>query len=139
VPPDPAGSETAAARRSPRRRRITSLAFLAFGLAVAFYLSKVGPQEQHVRFVLGAAAPAVSELEIAYVTEDFEVAREARMTFAEGAAPRVVAHDPELPDGPYLLRIGVETTEGRRAAERRVTLEGGTTSVDLAGVLPRSP
>jgi hypothetical protein len=137
VRPDP--NETAAARRSPRRRRITSLAFLAFGLAVAFYLSKAGPHEQHVRFVLGGAAPAVTQLEIEYVAEDFEVAREARMTFTEGAAPRVVPHDPELPDGSYVLRIGVGTTEGRRAVERRVTLSGGTTSVDLAGVLPRTP
>jgi hypothetical protein len=139
VRPDEAAAPTAAAERSPRRRRLVSLGFLGFGLAVAFYLSQASPHEQHVRFVLGAAAADVSALEVQYVADDGEVARVTRMTFDRGRAPRVVAHDPELPDGDYRLQIEVGTTEGRRAAERRVTLSGGTTSVDLAGVLRRAP
>lgn len=124
---------------TPRGRRLSFLV-LGAGAAAALFLQTRLPREQHVRFVLGEAAPEVTGLDVAYVEEGGEVAREARLAFEPGRAPRIVAHDPSLADGPYRLRIEVETREGRRAVERQVTLSGGTTQVDLAAARPpRTP
>ncbi len=121
------------------RRRIVSLVALAAGLGLALYLGGKAPREQHVKIVVGNAAPSVVGLEVQYLAGDGELARSARMTFSPGTAPRVIAHDPELADGDYRLRIDVDMRVDRRSVERRVTLGGGTTQVDLAGLLePRT-
>ncbi len=123
-----------------RRTFATRLLFLACGLGITFYLAARGPRAQHLRFVLGAAGSSVVDLEVQYLRmEDSEVLREARLPYGPGGAPRVVAHDPELPDGLYRLRIEIETREGRRVVERQVTLSGGTTSVDLVPALTQAP
>lgn len=121
-----------------RRRPLLKLALLAAGLLAASYFATRAPREQHVTLVLGAAAADVSGLEIQYVGPGGELARDARMAFAPGAAPRVVALEPNLTDGDYSLHIDVDTREGRRSTERRVTLGGGTTQIDLGGLLSRT-
>jgi hypothetical protein len=113
--------------------------FLAGGALVAAYLSSKSPRDQHVAVVLGPAAFEVTGLEIQYVAADGDVARDARMTFEPGKAPRIVSHEPQLADGDYRLRIDLDTREGRRSVERRVTLGGGTTQVDVAGALTSPP
>lgn len=118
--------------------RAVKLALLALGLALAAYFSRSAPREQHVTLVLGNAAPDVSGLEIQYVAPGGEVAQDARLAYAPGSAPRVVSHSPKLADGEYVVHIDVDTREGRRQAERRVTLGGGTTQIDLGGVLSRT-
>lgn len=128
-------TETDSPRPVARRSRRASLAFLLFGAAVALYLGRFSPREQSVRFVLGDGAKDVRVLEVGYETEAGEIVRDARFAFEEGRAPRVVSHAPSLPDGDYRLQLHVETREGRRSAERRVTLGGGSTQVDLSGVL----
>ena len=122
---------------SPRRRPLTRILFLVFGLAVALYLGTQGPQEQHVRVVLGAAASEVTTLDLQYIAKDGDVAREAHFTYPKGAAPRVVAHEPELPNGEYRLQIELDTHDGRRAIQRQVTLGGGSTQVDVSSALTR--
>lgn len=119
----------------PPRSRLAKLGFLLIGLAVAAYLGMRGPHEQHLRLVLGDAAPEVTGLEIQYVDQDGEVAREARLSYPAGGAPRVVSHEPELPDGTYALRVNVATRERRVPVERSVTLGGGSTQVDLSQAL----
>jgi hypothetical protein len=114
----------------PQRRRL-SLAILVLGATAVLLLEPKLPREQHVRFVLGDAAPGITELEVQYLGSGGEVARETRLGFEPGRAPRIVAHDPSLADGPYQLRIEVGAREGRRSVERQVTLSGGTTQVDL--------
>ena len=123
--------------RPPRaaRSRLAKLGFLLIGLAVAAYLGMRGPHEQHLRLVLGDAAPDVTGLEIQYVDQDGEVAREARLSYPAGGAPRIVSHEPELPDGTYALRVNVVTRERRVPVERSVTLGGGSTQVDLSQAL----
>jgi hypothetical protein len=123
--------------RPPRaaRSRFAKLGFLLIGLAVAAYLGMRGPHEQHLRLVLGDAAPDVTGLEIQYVDQDGEVARAARLSYPAGGAPRVVSHEPELPDGTYALRVNVATRERRVPVERSVTLGGGSTQVDLSQAL----
>lgn len=92
-----------------------------------------------MKLVLGAAADRITGLEVQYVGADGEIARDTRMAFEPGKAPRVVPHEPKLTDGDYLLRIDLDTREGRRSVERRVTLGGGTTQVDLAQVASEPP
>jgi hypothetical protein len=121
------------------RRRGASLAFLVFGLLVALYLGTQRAQEQHVRIVLGAAAAAVTGVDLSYLAHDGEPAREAHFTYREGAAPRIVAHEPKLPNGDYRLEINVDTRDGRRALQRQVTLGGGSTQIDIASALAREP
>jgi hypothetical protein len=122
------------------RRKVLPLVVLAGGALVAAYLGSKSPRDQHLRLVLGPVADQVTQVEVQYVAADGDVARDARMTFEPGKAPRIVSHEPQLPDGEYQLRIDVDTTrEGRRSVERRVTLGGGTTQVDLAGALAPKP
>ncbi len=117
------------------RRPLTRLAFLVFGVLVALYVGTLAPREQHVRVVLGAAAPVVTGVDLQYLTADGEVAVEAHFAYARGAAPRVVAHEPKLRDGAYRLQIDVDAQGGRRAIQRQVTLGGGSTQVDVSSVL----
>lgn len=122
------------------RRKLLPILFVAGGALVASYLASKSPRDQHVSLVLGAAAPEIMQLEIQYVAPDGDLARDARMTFGASGAPRVVSHEPQLTDGDYLLRIDLETSrQGRRSVERRVSLGGGTTQVDLATVLLSPP
>ena len=122
------------------RRKLLPILFLAGGALLASYLTSKSPRDQHVSLVLGPAAPEVTQLEIQYVAADGELARAARMTFGTAGAPRVVAHEPQLADGDYRLRIDLDTArQGRRSVERRATLGGGTTQVDLASVLVSPP
>lgn len=122
----------------PRRRLLPLLVLAAGGLVAAFLASR-SPRDQHLQLVLGRAANLITGLELQYVSEDGEVARDVRMAFSDGQAPRVVAHEPKLADGTYRVRIELETREGRRTVERQVTLRGGTTQVDLASVVTPSP
>lgn len=120
-----------------RRSPIGRFVFLGAGLLTAFYLGAKSPREQHVRIVLGAASPDVTGLALQYVAGDGDVAREAHFAFPSGGAPRIVAHEPRLPDGDYVLDIEVDAREGRRGVQRRVTLGGGSTQVDVSSALVR--
>lgn len=123
--------------RVPKPRRIKAIAFLVFGLLVAAYLATQGPQEQHLNVVLGAAAPSVTGLSLQYVNaqSSAEIAREAVFSYAPGSAPRVVAHEPHLPNGDYRLQIDVDARDGRRSVQRQVTLGGGSTQIDISSAI----
>lgn len=114
------------------RRRIGSLVFLAFGLGVAFYLSQNGPQEQHVHVILGGTAPEVTGVQLSYASMTGDIANETRFAYAPGAAPRIVSHDPKLPRGDYDLKVDLSGPDGGRSVQRRVTLQGGSTQLDLS-------
>ena len=138
LPAPPVLDLTAAPPRP--RKKLLPILFLAGGALLASYLASKSPRDQHVSLVLGAAAPEITQLEIQYVAADGDLARAARMTFGATGAPRVVSHEPQLADGDYRLRIDLDTSrQGRRSVERRVTLGGGTTQVDLATVLLSPP
>jgi hypothetical protein len=132
------------AARPPRRSPFARIAFLVFGAGVAVYLGSQGPKEQHVRVVLGSAAPDVTEVSLRYVAADGEVARVTRFAYDAGSAPRVVAHEPQLPSGDYRLEIEVGRTpraadegDSRKAIQRQVTLGGGSTQIDISNALVR--
>lgn len=123
-----------------RRSRYAALGFLAIGIGVTTYLAKRGPHEQHVRFMLGDASSEVTNLEVQYVDAEGELARETRLSWIAGAAPRVVSHEPELTDGAYEIKVYIGTRERRVSVERSVTLTGGSTQVDLSAALaPKAP
>ena len=127
--------ETLTRPAGPPRHRVFKIALIAAGAIVAAYFAQKAPRDQHLRLVLGPAFDQVTGLEIQYVGASGDLARSVRMAFDPGPAPRVISHEPQLPDGDYRLRIDLDTREGRRSTERRVSLGGGTTQVDLAGIV----
>jgi hypothetical protein len=119
------------------RGRYAKIAILLGGLALASFLALKAPREQHVRFVLGDSAPEVTGLDVQYLDSEGDVAREARLTYALGAAPRVVSHEPELRDGAYRVKVDVAIRDRRVSVERSVTLGGGSTQIDLTSSIVR--
>jgi hypothetical protein len=114
-------------------------AFLMFGPKL--------PREQSVRIGLGDRAGEVRELVLRYrptaaageadkgdLTD--EVLREVSFRYPKGEAPRVVRHAPRLADGDYVLEIEVVTHGSRASVKRTVGLFGGSTTVDIASVIP---
>ena len=63
--------------------------------------------------------------------------REASFRYAPGQAPRIVTHEPRLPDGDYTVEIDIAASNERATLRRRVTLGGGSTSIDLSQAVPR--
>ncbi|MDB4942756.1 MAG: hypothetical protein JWP97_2290 [Labilithrix sp.] len=117
------------------RRSLLKFLLLALGLLVALYFAGTQPKDQHLRLVLGDRSGDVTAIALQYLGTDGEAARAAELRFDPGTAPRIVSHEPKLSDGDYTLRIDLDTREGRRSTERRVTLGGGTTQVDLTSLL----
>ena len=119
--------------------------FLATGaLVVAGTLGKRGPKDQTVHYILGDAAGRVEEIDAAWSSgggqhdESQESLRNVSLRYALGHAPRVVTHEPRLPDGDYTVKIEIVAESGRNVVERHVRLGGGATSIDLADAL-RAP
>lgn len=124
-----------------RLLRLLSLLALAGSLAAAVPLTQHWPKEQTVHYVLGDAAPRVRELDARWAEgrggADDEWSREATFRYGAGQAPRVVTHQPRMPDGDYTVEIDLVSDSDRSTVTKHVTLSGGSTSIDLAGAVPR--
>jgi hypothetical protein len=127
-----------------RLLRLLSLVALAGGLAAALPLADRWPREQTVHYVLGDSAPRVEELDARWSEASGatgsgggDVNREATFRYARGQAPRVVTHLPQLSDGDYTVEVDVVSGAQHGTVTRRVTLAGGSTSIDLSGAVPR--
>ncbi len=123
------------------RKRIARLLFLAAGLLIALYLARSWPREQTIHYVLGDAAPRVEEVDArwapAAAAATDEWARQVSFHYARGAAPRIVTHEPRLPDGDYTVEIEIVAANDEKAIVRKhVTLSGGPTSIELARSVP---
>lgn len=115
------------------RRGGAMLLFAALGLAAYFWFAPGFPKDQSVNVVLGDSAPAVTEVALSY-TREGEPLREAVLRFDPGGAPRVVHHEPRLPDGEYVVGVRVKTARGLYQKDRRVDLRSaGSTSIDVSG------
>ena len=119
------------------RRRVVLLIAVATALAVYFVLAPRWPKDQVVHIVLGDAAPRIEEVRVRYAdasapenAEDWT--REASFRYALNSAPRVITHEPRLPDGDYVVEIDLVSPSGRATARRRVALQGGTASIDVS-------
>jgi hypothetical protein len=122
-------------------KRLSRLLLLAAGLMLALFFARNWPREQTVHYVLGDAAPRVEEVDARWApasqssTDDWT--RQATFHYAAGKAPRIVTHEPRLPDGDYTVEIEIASSNERSTVRRQVTLSGGATSIELAGSVPR--
>ena len=125
-------------------KRALRMLVLAAVLMVALYFARQWPKDQTVHYVLGDAATRVEEVDARWApgiaaTEDWT--REASFRYAPGKAPRIVTHEPRLPDGDYTVEIEIvalnDATEARARVRKHVTLTGGATSIQLAESVPR--
>ena len=118
------------------RRRLAFLVMLAAGAALYFTLAPRWPKDQTLHVVLGDAAPRVTEVALRYHEGDAPPAedwtREASFRYALNSAPRVITHEPRLPDGDYVVEIDLVSPSGRATVRRRVALQGGTASIDVS-------
>ena len=118
-----------------KRRALLLLPLLA-GLVAFHVLGSKTPRDQTVEVVLGASAPLVEDLELRYGepgAPDAERDRVVSFHFARGSAPRVVHHEPRLPDGTCELTAQLSAAGQSTTVRRKIELHaGGSTSVDLS-------
>jgi hypothetical protein len=129
--------------------RALRLLLLAGALLVALAFARQWPRDQTVHYVLGDAAPRVEEVVARWapgIAADRDWMREASFRYGLGSAPRVVTHEPRLPDGEYTVEIEIVAASlaGENAGaknsvvvRRHVTLSGGATSIDVAEWVPQ--
>ena len=142
------------------RSRFAPLIVVAVAAAVYYILQPHWPSDQSIHIVLGDAAPKVLELDVRYLpgspahpVTDPELARSVSFRYAEGAAPRIVSHEPRLANGDNVVQMelalshsAAPRTDGgvgsdkpvRLTVERSVSLQGGTTSMDVSPELLRA-
>ena len=113
-----------------QRRRPILVVILILAISAYFFLTPRLPKDQAVNVVLGDDADRVTDITLRYTVEgETETAREA--TFHYDHAPRVVHHEARLPNGDYVLVVDLRGA-GAAHVERKVTLNGGSTSIDVS-------
>ncbi len=121
------------------RRRLARIVGLVAVAAIFLTLASRWPRDNVVHIVLGAAAGQVERATLRYapapkngpMVEDWT--REVTFGFPGGSAPRVITHEPRVADGDYVVEIEIlKTSHAIVRTQRRVALEGGTTSVDVS-------
>ena len=122
------------------RKRIGRFVLLAAALTIVPLFAKRWPKDQTVHYVLGNVAPRVEEVDARWSAdprgEDWT--REVSFRYPAGRAPRVVTHEPRLPDGEYTVEVElVAADSGRSLVRRHVALGGGPTSIDVSNWVPR--
>jgi hypothetical protein len=116
--------------------------FLVGAVAVlAATFARGFPRAQTVHYVLGDGAARVEEIDARWTEgkgrEDGALMRAAAFHYAPGQAPRVITHEPRLADGDYTVEIDIVANRERRTVTREVALGGGTTNIELGGLVPR--
>lgn len=124
---------------NPTRRRAGFLVVGAAALGVYFILAPRWPKDQVVHIVLGDAAPRIQEVRVRYASDAQSRAgqaedwtREASFRYALNSAPRVITHEPRLPDGDYVVEIDLVSPSTPVTVRRHVALQGGTSSIDVS-------
>jgi hypothetical protein len=126
-------------------KRALRMLVLAAVLIVALYFARQWPKDQTVHYILGDAATRVEEVDARWApgiaaTEDWT--REASFRYAPGKAPRIVTHEPRLPDGDYTVEIEIVAAnlaheKNDVVVRKHVVLGGGATSIQLADAVPQ--
>jgi hypothetical protein len=127
------------------KKRLFRMLGMAAVLMVALYFARQWPKDQTVHYVLGDAATRVEEVDARWapgIAANEDWTREASFRYEPGKAPRIVTHEPRLPDGDYTVEI--EIVAANQAHERNevvvrkhVVLGGGATSIQLADAVPQ--
>jgi hypothetical protein len=120
------------------RGRLARLVLVVGAILVALTLGKTWPSDMAVHFVLGDAAARVEQLDACWSegTYPSDCSREVSFRFVRGAAPRVVTSTMRIAAGDYVVHITIVADGERSIVDRRVTLGGGVTSIDLALQVP---
>jgi hypothetical protein len=138
-------------------RRGLVLLFAAVAAGSLFVFGPPIPRDQTVEVVLGAAAPKIAQIQLRYGPRragstandmDRDWTREVTFRYGQGVnAPRVVHHEPRLPDGDYVVEMDIamrnQDDAGDQGSDKvRVTRNvrlaaGGSTSIDVAEAIPR--
>jgi hypothetical protein len=130
---------------TPTRRRLGQLMAIAAALLLVRFAAGHWPKDQTVHYVLGNRAPLVQELRARWAPENGKAddfTREVDFQYAPGQAPRIVRHEPRLPDGDYNVEIDIIASPGKDPQDqgmvrRHVELSGGVTSIDLSSGMSR--
>ena len=142
---------TARSTATPTRRRLGQLVAIVAVMALARFAAGHWPRDQTIHYVLGNEAPLVQELHARWEPErprkDKERdkaddwTREVAFRYAQGQAPRIVTHEPRLPNGDYTVEIEITAPgarpQDRNVVRRHVELSGGVTSIDLSSWMSR--
>jgi hypothetical protein len=121
------------------RRKLGPLVLIGAGVVMMLFLGPKMPRDQLVHVVLGDAAPRVTEVRVRYAergASDADFAREATFRYAQGAAPRIVTHEPRLANGEYDLEIELSKGNDRALVKRQVKLDGSPVSLDVRESVP---
>ncbi len=123
------------------RNRVGRFILVAAAVPLAVFLAgERWPKDQTVHYVLGGAAERVEEVDARW-SEDArgdDWTREVSFRYPAGRAPRVVTHEPRLPDGEYTVEIELVAADLEHSVVRRqVALRGGVTSIDVSTWVPR--
>lgn len=130
------------------QRPILRLVLFGAALAAVLFLARRVPRAQTIHYVLGDGAPRVEEVDARWEEQSAahgDWSREVTFRYAPGSAPRVVTHEPNMANGDYTVEIDllaaspgpISEPRDRRSLQRRVTLAGGVTSIDLTSSVPR--
>jgi hypothetical protein len=103
----------------------------AAAFVIAGLLSRELPKAQTVHYVLGDAAPRVEEVDARWTDNRDTEMRGATFHYAQGQAPRVITHEPRLPDGDYDVQVAVVGRNERQTIRQHVVLGGGVTNIQL--------
>jgi hypothetical protein len=121
-------------------------------LLIGLYFAREWPKDQTVHYVLGNAAPRVEEVDARWapgIAATSDWTREASFRYPRGKAPRVVTHEPRLPDGDYTVEIEIVVASAANGngdapapknevvVRKHVVLGGGATSIELADAVPQ--
>jgi hypothetical protein len=131
------------------KKRLARMIALSAVLLIGLYFAREWPKDQTVHYVLGDSAPRVEEVDARWapgIAATADWTREASFRYPPGKAPRVVTHEPRLPDGDYTVEIEIVVASANHDApaqknevvvRKHVVLGGGATSIDLADAVPR--
>ncbi|MGD0527982.1 MAG: hypothetical protein ABSE49_22805 [Polyangiaceae bacterium] len=133
------------------RKRLARMLALSAVLLIGLYFAREWPKDQTVHYVLGDSAPRVEEVDARWapgIAATADWTREASFRYPPGKAPRVVTHEPRLPDGDYTVEIEIVASAANGTGDtpqqknevvvrKHVVLHGGATSIELADAVPR--
>lgn len=127
------------------KKRLFRMLGLAAVLMVALTFARQWPKDQTVHYILGDAATRVEEVDARWapgIAATGDWSREASFRYEPGKAPRIVTHEPRLPDGDYTVEIEIVAAnqaheKNEVVVRKHVTLGGGATSIQLADAVPQ--
>ena len=159
--PTPTPTPPPTREREWKRKRIGQIVAIAAMMALARFAAGQWPRDQTIHYVLVNEAPLVQELRARWAPERPEESpekspkanremgkaddwtREVAFRYAQGQAPRIVTHEPRLPNGDYTVEIEITASgvqpQDRSVVRRHVELNGGVTSIDLSSCFDHAP